>query len=165
LRLTALITICGAFAFTAMPALALEGPARDLAECEELSVEPAAEIAAPAAPAPEVALRVILPCAVAEHVLTSTGDLACADATLYVVTHAGTLLCEVDVPALVASSMPTVERAPGATLSASSAFSAAGLAPTFTGIVPPLVVDLPRAPFHSGAAPRDGFTRAPSVPS
>jgi hypothetical protein len=152
LRLTALL----AFALTAMPAFAL-----DLGECEdEVSLEPA-EIAV----APEVAPRVILPCAVAEHVLTSTGDLACADATLYVVTHAGTLLCEVDVPALVASSMPTVERAPGATLSASSAFSAAGLASVPTGIVPPLVVDLPRAPLDSNAAPRDGFTRAPSVPS
>jgi hypothetical protein len=148
LRLTALL----AFALSAMPSLAL-----DLNECEdELSVEPA--------PPPAVA-RVILPCAVAEHVLTATGDLACADATLYVVTHAGTLLCEVDVPALVASSMPTIERAPGATLSASSAFSAAGLAPSFTGIVPPLVVDLPRAPLDPSATPRDGFTRAPSVPS
>src|SRR5690349_11954249 len=164
MRLTALIAICGAFALTATPALALDGVARDLAECEdEVSLEPTAALAAPAVDV--VAPRVILPCAVAEHVLTSTGDLACADATLYVVTHAGTLLCEVDVPALVASSMPTVERAPGATLSASSAFSAAGLASVPTGVVPPLVVDLPRAPHASAAAPRDGFARPPSVPS
>lgn len=142
-----------AIALCAAPSLAL-----DLNECaDEVSVEPT--------PPPPAVPRVILPCAVAEHVLTATGDLACADATLYVVTHAGTLLCEVDVPALVASSMPTIERAPGATLSASSAFSAAGLAPSFAGIVPPLVVDLPGAPVDSGAAPRDGFTRAPSVPS
>lgn len=142
-----------------MPAFA-EGFARDLSECEdEVSVEPA-----PVA-APVVAPRVILPCAVAERVFTANGDLACADATLYVVTHAGMLLCEVDVPALVASSMPTVERAPGATLSASSAFSAAGLSPSITSILPPLVVDLPRAPFNSGAAPREGFTRPPAVPS
>lgn len=133
-----------------MPAFAL-----DLSECEDVSVEP---VEVPTA-------RVILPCAVAEHVLTATGDLACADATLYIVTHAGTLLCEVDVPALVASTMPTVERSPGATLSASSAFSAAGLSPTMTSLLPPLVVDLPRPHIDSGIAPRDGYTRAPSVPS
>jgi hypothetical protein len=156
--LTALL----AFALSAMPALALDRA--DLSECQdEVSLEPAVVVAPPVAPPPPA--RVILPCAVAEHVLTASGDLACADATLYVVTHAGTLLCEVDVPALVASSSPTVERAPAATLSASSAFSAAGLASLSTGVVPPLVVDLPRAPLPSGATPQDGFTRALSVPS
>lgn len=158
MRLTAPIAIAlTALALGAAPALAV-----DLDACEdEVTVADAVEHREREAPPP----RLILPCAVAEHVLTATGDLACADATLYVVTHAGTLLCEIDVPALVASSSPTIERAPAATLSASSAFSAAGLASLQISLLPPLVVDLPRGAPVTTSAPRDGFARPPAVPS
>lgn len=128
--------------------------ALDLSECEE----EASPAIAPIAP------KLILPCAVAERVLTATGDLACADANLYVVTHAGTLLCEVDIPALVASSS-AVERAPQATLSASSAFSAAAPASHQSSLPPPLVIERRPAPVAVARAPLDGFARPPSVPS
>lgn len=150
-----MLCIALAPALAAAPALALGSTA----DCED---EISEEIAIPQFE--DGPVRVILPCGVAEQVLLA-GDLACADANPYLVTHNGTLLCELDVPALAATTSPVLERAPAATLSSSSAFSAAGVAPAVSALVPPLVVELLGARPHVPMAPREGFVRPPAVPS
>lgn len=115
--------------------------------------------------APEPA-RVILPCALAEHAfVVPSGDPSCADATIYVVTDAGVLLCQIDVAALASATTLTIEQAPQATFSSSTAFSAAGIPSFASTLMPPLVVDLAGARPAAWALPRDGHARPPAVPS
>lgn len=102
--------------------------------------------------------RVILPCVLAEM------GPSCADATVYVMTTGGVLLCQMDIPALAAGGLPQVERTP-ASPPASSAFFAAALPGTVPALPFALVRELPSASFDSGGAPRDGFVSLSCPPS
>ena len=111
-------------------------------------------------------VRVILPCSLAEHAfVVPSGDPSCADATIYVVTDAGVLLCQIDVAALASSTTLTIEQAPSATFSSSTAFSAAGIPSFASTLMPPLVVDLAGPLPAAWALPRDGHAHPPAVPS
>jgi hypothetical protein len=126
-----------------------------LAECEEALADPEPSLSRG---------RLILPCAVADNALQN-GGLACADAAVYVVTHDGVLLCQIDVPTLAPSTSPQIERAPAATLSTSTAFAAAGLWGQVSALPPPLVVELTAVVRPRASMPHDGFSRRPAIPS
>lgn len=129
---------------------------------EEL-VEPAVHaLAIPAA---------ILPCALVDSGLLQRGPAdegsaaGCADTPFYVVTHAGVLLCQVDVELFAGNGVPSLERAPGA-LPSSSGSAQAALAASGLVLVPPLVdAGLPSvAEGHPGGL-RDANTWRPPRPS
>lgn len=128
-------------------------------------VEAAPQTAAPA---------LILPCALIDSGrVGAEGDLgegglatACADSPFYVVTHAGVLLCQVDVEWFTSSSERTMQREPPAV---SLSTSAAHAAVTTAAIAAPA----PPAPGafvgvgdrHRRDGPRDGHTWRPPRPS
>jgi hypothetical protein len=106
--------------------------------------------------------RVILPCAVAD-----TGN-GCADASIYVLTTGGVLLCQIDIPALAAGgqALPEVEQIPGTPPPSSSGTAAvAGLPPAGAVLPPVLVRDALRAPADECGTASDGYTRLSTPPS
>ena len=110
-------------------------------------------------------VRLILPCALAEHALVASGYPSCADAAIYIVTDAGVLLCQIDVSALASSIPLHIESAPVANMSTSSAFAASAVPACGAALAPPLAVDLLANCPELHALPRDGFARPPVLPS
>ena len=114
----------------------------------------------------------ILPCALLDSGLLQRGlaDDAtapgCADTPFYVVTHAGVLLCQVDVELFAGSGVPTLERAPSALPSSTGSGPAALATPGLAALVPPLVEPRPAALCESHlGGPRDATTWRPPRPS
>lgn len=109
----------------------------------------------------------ILPCAMVDSgLLQDGGTLACADTPFYVVTHAGVLLCQVDVEWFAATAAPALERAPSAAAPSSSAAHAAAAVSTLEELATPWPVEL-RASANAGPriGPRDATTWRPPRPS
>lgn len=140
--------------------------ARAFPQCEEeSSAEPAQ--AAPfdvEAPPPGA----VLPCAMVESGVLGP---ACTDATFYVVTDAGVLLCTVDVDtfdtfALAQAPTRSVEDSPAAPAGTVGA-GLAGFAvvPDSARLPPCLARDLPRAPGGVPQRPLDRTDRPPVPPS
>lgn len=158
----------------ALLALSLAGEASALPLCEEGRPESTDGSVSPDSPdspddddgplaepaehgAPEEP-SLILPCVLAEM------GPSCADATFYLVTTTGILLCQMDIPALAAGGLPQVERTP-ARLPASSAFFAAALPVEVAAVPPALVRELPAADVDDAGLARDGFARSSCPPS
>ena len=99
----------------------------------------------------------ILPCAMVDSgrvgLPWETGEpgsaAACADSPFYVVTHAGVLLCQVDIDLFATGGDAAVERAPAATATPSIALHAAVLATAITGPRPPAPGALGALPDHA----------------
>jgi hypothetical protein len=108
--------------------------------------------------------RVILPCGVADNVITA-GNASCADATFYIVTADGEVLCQIELPVLAPSTTTSIERAPGGLPSSSSSFGAAAHATDIGRLPLPCVVDLAAGGSSSASIPADGHARPPPVPS
>lgn len=114
----------------------------------------------PAPPSADV--RPVFPCALAE---SGALDASCADATFYVVTPAGVLLCQIDVDILASASSTTIERAPPAFPGSPSSSAVHALASSGADVPPPIACLRPRAgPAFAGGL-CDGHGRPPPVPS
>jgi hypothetical protein len=125
--------------------------------CEEDRPDSEAEAPDPAERAERE--RIILPCVLAEM------GHSCTDATVYVLTTAGVLLCQFDIPVLaVGAGLPQVERA-NASVSGITSLSMVALPVDAARLPPLLAVDLSVAPPRLAAAPRDGYDRLSSPPS
>ncbi len=139
-------------------------PAHAFQLCEEGKADADADEPAAAEPEPE---RVILPCALADGV-SMGGAAGCADAAVYVVTTAGVLLCQIDIPALAdAGSGAHFEDAPALPAPPpSSAFTAAAAAAASGARLPPVFARvLAAAPTDGAGGLRDGHARFSVPPS
>ena len=134
---------------------------RDLDAAHELRLEASAasrELAA------NEALPVV-PCAMVESGVLGP---ACADASFYVVTDAGVMLCTVDVDTFELAVAPAraVETAPAAPTSAMGfGMSASALAPEGVSLPVCLARDIARAGIAPQLPPRDRSDRPPVPPS
>ena len=115
----------------------------------------------------------ILPCAMVDSGrvgfpwdLGELGGAACADSPFYIVTHAGVLLCQVDIELFAAGGDTAVERAPEAAPVQSTALHAALLAAAITGPRPPAPGGLGAMPNHAvEGGVRDAHCWRPPRPS
>jgi hypothetical protein len=115
-------------------------------------------------PAPPRETRPVLPCALAESGELNA-DAACADATFYVVTPAGVLLCQIDVDLLVSGSSTTIERAPPAHAGSPMSSAVTALASHGVDLPVPVAWLRPSSADTASGGPRDGFGWAPPSPS
>src|SRR5688572_28143055 len=106
--------------------------------------------------------RPLLPCALAE---SGVLDASCADATFYVVTPQGILLCQIDVDLLVSSGTSSVERAPPVAPGSSSSAAPHALASFGESLAPPVAVERQPPEVALSIGPRDGHGRPPPTPS
>lgn len=144
-----------------------QGPA--LAWCEE---ERAGE-SEPAALGHTPPALAILPCALidsgrvaAPGALDDGAPTACADSPFYVVTHAGVLLCQVDVELFSLADDDAVERAAPAQATSTTALHAATFVAAPQRLTPPGPVALLGRPVDARAGhARDGHTWRPPRPS
>lgn len=91
---------------------------------------------------------------------------ACADTPFYVVTHAGVLLCQVDVELFSASGAPALERAPQTLAQQSIASHAAATAGGVDELRPPTPCErVEAAPSTIAGGPLDENTWRPPRPS
>lgn len=142
-------------------------------DANEAAAEKAAdeEVAEPTHRAPAA----ILPCALVDSDVLGGGVLgapdaapgaACADTPFYVVTHAGVLLCQVDVELFSASGAPALERAPQTLAQQSIASHAAAAADVIDELRPPAPCERTVAPPSTVAGgPLDENTWRPPRPS
>lgn len=115
----------------------------------------------------------ILPCALidsgrvgAAGMLDEGSPTACADSPFYVVTHAGVLLCQVDVELFTLDDDDGVQRAPPAQAASSTALHAALLAAAHDGPAPPGPAALLGRPVEArGGEARAAHTWRPPRPS
>lgn len=115
----------------------------------------------------------ILPCALVDsgvlddpRMAAAGSGAACADTPFYVVTHAGVLLCQVDVELFAATGAPAVERAPSALPAQSIALHAATTATPTDLLAPPAPRELTvAAATVLVGGPRDANSWRPPRPS